>query len=225
MGNLDRFRVVRRDDHAHANPTLSNSFSAKPKGMRSRASLPSGQQPDMQRRPRLGDASMFGIQAGAVSTGPYGTAASRSRRLTARNENIQRPPVQCIVEGDSHPLAPMRRFNANSPPGPCIAPAAKDAAARPSERIYAATVDDSQFKVAVERRDGDVVPQAKALSVRQSFPRLRSHAHRHFRLACWSAGVLYKIRNANRSTPKYIGARLTAVACDAFRKAWLLLLF
>ena len=74
----------------------------------------------------------------------------------------------------------MCRLNANPAPGLRIAPAAKDAAARPGECVYAAAVDDSQFKVAVERRDGDVVPQRKVLSLHQSFPGLRPHACWHF---------------------------------------------
>src|SRR6185369_16157046 len=80
----------------------------------------------------------------------------------------------------NHPLAPMCWLNADPSPGLRIAPAAKDPAARPAECIYAAAIDDSQFKVAVERRDGDVMPQRKVLSLRQSFPGLSSQACWHF---------------------------------------------
>ena len=95
--------------------------------------------------------------------------------------------------GQSRPLAPMCRLNANPAPSLRIAPAAKDAAARPGECIHAVAVDDSQFKVAVERRDGDVVPQRKVLSLHQSFPGLRPHACWHFglpvRVSIYRAGT------------------------------------
>ena len=94
------------------------------------------------------------------------------------------------------PLAPMCRFNANPPFGLRIAPAAKDPIARPDECIYAAAIDDSQFKVPVERRDGDVVPQRKVLSSRQSFPGLRPHACWHFLVRLFERLCMYQAKNA-----------------------------
>jgi len=56
-------------------------------------------------------------------------------------------------------------LNAKPPPSLRITPTAKDAAARPDECIYAAAVDDGQFKITVERRGGNVMPQRKVLKL------------------------------------------------------------
>ena len=127
----------------------------------------------------------------------YGAAARGSRQLTARTKiargekvharATRRRPVECMCRGRSRPLAPMCRLNANPASGLRIAPAAKDAAARPDECIYAAAFDESQFKVTVERRDGDAAPLRKVLSLRQSFPGPSPHA-------CWHFGSPVRVR-------------------------------